>query len=108
MTQLTPTRAVEEGNIHQASDASHPEHENLISVKVLYFAALRERAGKDSEVVTGAHLDARALYIQLKHRYQFQLEMEQIRVAIDGAFAQPESSLRHGQEIAFLPPVSGG
>ncbi len=33
---------------------------------------------------------------------------QRARVAVDAAFASPESPLRPGCEVALLPPMSGG
>jgi molybdopterin synthase sulfur carrier subunit len=78
-----------------------------MSVTVLYFASLREAAGRESEVVpTPASLER--LYDQLRARHGFALAREKLRVAVDGAFAAWESPVRDGAEIAFIPPVSGG
>jgi molybdopterin synthase sulfur carrier subunit len=78
-----------------------------MSVTVLYFASLREAAGRESEVVpTPASLEQ--LYDQLRARHGFALAREKLRVAVDGAFAAWESPVRDGAEIAFIPPVSGG
>ena len=74
---------------------------------VLYFAALRDAAGVASEgVVAGGTLGV--LYDDLRERHGFQWPRTQLRVAVDGAFARWEESVRPGTEIAFIPPVSGG
>ena len=78
-----------------------------MSVTVLYFASLRERAGRESETVaTPASLAA--LYDELRARHGFALGREKLRVAVDGAFADWSMPPRDGMEIAFIPPVSGG
>lgn len=108
MNQAKAKGSLEQPKPERAGVTSQPTADPLVEVTVRYFAALKEQAGRDAEWVTGASPDARVLYAQLKKRYQFDLEMEQVRIAIDGAFARPETPLRSGQEIAFLPPVSGG
>ena len=77
-------------------------------VTVLYFASLRDAAGVASEVVEGEESDLRALYEALRARHGFALPVEQLRVAVDGAFAHWDDALRSGSEVAFIPPVSGG
>ena len=76
--------------------------------RVLYFASLRDQAGCDSEQVTAASADARALYAQLRARHAFVLEPHSLRVAINGEFASWDRAVADGDEVAFLPPVSGG
>ena len=79
-----------------------------MTVKVLYFASLRDAAGVAEEVVPSGAVDAAALYAELQARHGFTLPRDRLRVAIDGAFAQWNDALREGSEVAFIPPVSGG
>ena len=79
-----------------------------MTVKVLYFASLRDAAGVAEEVVHSGAVDAAALYAELQARHGFTLPRDRLRVAIDGAFAQWNDALREGSEVAFIPPVSGG
>jgi molybdopterin synthase sulfur carrier subunit len=78
-----------------------------VSVTVLYFASLRDAAGRESErlPVPGT---LGALYAELRARHGFTLPQERLRVAVDGAFVDWDSAVREGAEIAFIPPVSGG
>jgi molybdopterin converting factor subunit 1 len=76
--------------------------------RVLYFAALRDRAGVDAEQVESLALDARGLYTELRARHGFALDEQRLRVAVNGAFASWEQHLHEGDEVVFLPPVSGG
>jgi molybdopterin synthase sulfur carrier subunit len=78
-----------------------------MSVTVLYFASLREKAGIDSEVVP-VEPSLAALYDKLRERHGFAFPREKLRVAVDGAFADWHASVRDGAEVAFIPPVSGG
>ena len=77
-------------------------------VTILYFAALRDAAGRASEVVETASPDLRALYNELQARHQLPFPARQLRVAVDGDFAHWEDVPCEGAEIAFIPPVSGG
>ena len=52
--------------------------------------------------------DLRGLYAELQARHGFVLPADRLRVAVDGAFAPWNESLREGSEVAFIPPVSGG
>ena len=78
-----------------------------MSVRVLYFASLRDAAGCDSESVEPG-TDLATLYDALAVRHGFALRREQVRVALNGDFVAWERSLADGDEVAFLPPVSGG
>ena len=79
-----------------------------MNYRVLYFASLRDRAGMDSEQVNSLALDARGLYTELRARHGFTMDEDRLRVAINGAFAPWEQHLHEGDEVVFLPPVSGG
>ena len=82
----------------------------MISVK--YFANLREVAGKESEELTfaeGMKLDD--LCSQLENSQSQIVEMirqKNVMVAINQEMATMESQIKDGDEIAFLPPFSGG
>ena len=79
-----------------------------MNYRVLYFASLRDRAGMEAEQVNSLALDARGLYKELRARHGFSMDEERLRVAINGTFASWEQRLHDGDEIVFLPPVSGG
>ena len=78
-----------------------------MSVTVLYFASLRDAAGRESEQLP-MPTSLGALYAELRARHGFALPKERLRVAVDGAFVDWDSALREGAEVAFIPPVSGG
>jgi molybdopterin synthase sulfur carrier subunit len=85
-----------------------------MTVKLVYFAWVREKIGKASEVVD---LPANALTIDdlvqwLRARgpeYLAAFERPEIvRAAIDQAHVKPSAPLAGAREIAFFPPVTGG
>jgi molybdopterin synthase sulfur carrier subunit len=82
--------------------------EATMRVEVLYFASLRDAAGRASEPVDTAASEVGALYAELRARHGFALAPERLRAAIDGAFVAWNAPLHEGAEVAFLPPVSGG
>ena len=76
--------------------------------RVLYFASLRDRAGMDAEQVESLATDARGLYTELCARHGFTLGEDRLRVAVNGEFATWTRVLHEGDEVVFIPPVSGG
>jgi len=77
-------------------------------IRVLYFAALRDAAGCAEESIPEHRDSLAALYQLLAARHGFTLPRERVRVARNGDFARWEEAPAPGDEIAFLPPVSGG
>ncbi len=80
----------------------------MTDVRLLYFASLRDRAGSAEESRQTTASDLRTLYAEVQALHGFALPVEQLRVAVDGAFARWDDPVREGSEIAFIPPVSGG
>ena len=78
-----------------------------MSVAVRYFASLRERAGRDSDTCE-VPASLAALYAELREAHGFPFAPGQLRVAVNGAFVEWSHALADGDEIVFLPPVSGG
>lgn len=76
--------------------------------RILYFASLRDAAGCDVEAADSANTDARLLYAELRERHGFAIRQESLRLAVNGSFAPWNRALADGDEVAFLPPVSGG
>ena len=79
-----------------------------VQVTVLYFASLRDAAGVASERIETEAADLRSLYEGLKSRRGLPFPPQQLRVAVNGEFARWDEPPRDGDEIAFIPPVSGG
>jgi molybdopterin converting factor subunit 1 len=80
-----------------------------IAVRARYFARLRELAGVENEVVhvsVGATLgDA---YSAAREKHPALPEREGVRGAVNQEFAGWDSKIANGDEIAYIPPVSGG
>lgn len=81
---------------------------------ILYFAWMKERAGVAQEVVTPpesvatvADLIAFLADLDPRHAAAFQ-NRETVRCAVNQEFADPDTVLRPGDEVAFFPPVTGG
>src|SRR4051794_1046874 len=79
-------------------------------VRVLYFGALKEIAGRGSqEIELPDGFAAAALWERLSADHPaFQKYERSIAIAINHEYAKPERLLNDGDEIGFLPPVSGG
>lgn len=81
-----------------------------MQVRVLLFGSLREAAGaKELSVV----LPERARVVALRELLMasqpaFEKLAGRLRVAVNREFASDDAVLADGDEVAFLPPVSGG
>jgi molybdopterin synthase sulfur carrier subunit len=85
-----------------------------VTLTILYFAWLRERAGLAEEVVTPpasvatvADLIAWLRARSPRHAAAF-ADAQVIRCAVNQDFAAPATALHQGDEVAFFPPVTGG
>ena len=78
------------------------------TVRVRYFAVLREQRGLGEETVATGASTAAEIYDELRALHRFTLPADRLRVAINGDFAPWASGVGDGDALAFLPPVSGG
>lgn len=78
------------------------------TVRVRYFAVLREQRGLDEEMVATAAPTAAEVYEELRARHGFTLPADRLRVAINDDFAPWSAVVRDGDALVFLPPVAGG
>ena len=85
-----------------------------MKVKVLYFASVREKLGRDAEeielpagvaTVAGlrSHLSARG-----GAWADALAESRLLRAAVNQDMSNPAAAIKAGDEVAFFPPVTGG
>jgi MoaE-MoaD fusion protein len=83
---------------------------SIVRIRVLFFGALRDVAGlrEDSlEVPAGARLDA--VFDHYARRFPRLKDMAaSVVLALNREFSPLSAALQEGDEVAFLPPVSGG
>ena len=79
-----------------------------MSVKILYFASLADRAGSSEESVDSHSTTAKSIYEDARQRHGFTFAVDTLRVAVNGAFVAWDNIVNNGDEIVFIPPVSGG
>jgi len=78
------------------------------TVRVQYFALLREQAGRSGEALDTCACTPRELYEELRARHPFTLRPDMLRVAVNSEFVAWEQPLRDGDSVVFIPPVAGG
>lgn len=81
-----------------------------MKVRLLFFAVLREIAGKgEAELTLAEGSSAGDVWQSLRRQYQQLGAYEQPPlVAVNESYASAETILRDGDELAFIPPVAGG
>lgn len=79
-----------------------------MNVTIRYFAVLKEKVGRASETWATEARTASELYAELRERYRFPLEEKHLKLALNREYRDLSSPLREGDEVVFIPPVSGG
>ena len=85
-----------------------------MKVRVLYFAALRERVGRSEETVdVPADVNRvgelrRWLAARGEPWATAFAETRRVRAAVDQSMATESAELHENAEVAFFPPVTGG
>lgn len=85
-----------------------------MKLKVLYFASIREKVGRDAEEleVPAGVATVAALRGHLRARggawADALADGKLLRMAVNQDMAQPAAPLKAGDEVAFFPPVTGG
>ena len=85
-----------------------------MKVKVLYFASVRERLGRQAEEIDlpAGVATVAGLRAHLRTRggawAEALAEKKLLRMAVNQDMAEPAASIKAGDEVAFFPPVTGG
>ena len=80
-----------------------------MKVSVRFFAFYRERAGtSQTEVELPDGATPEELLIRLRSIYPSLPLSDSVLIAVNSEYAGLEAPLQDGDEVAFIPPVSGG
>jgi molybdopterin-guanine dinucleotide biosynthesis protein A len=90
--------------IHELAEA----RSNSKTLRIQYFAVMREQAGRSEENIDTSASTPADLYRELAARYGFTLQPEQLKVAVNGEFSEWWRVLTYGDDVVFIPPVAGG
>ncbi|MEQ1354453.1 MAG: MoaD/ThiS family protein [Candidatus Acidiferrum sp.] len=87
-----------------------PSVSPTIRVKVLFFGRLKEIAGRaEDSLDLQIHADIETLFAEYAARYPgLQQYRSSLVASCNREFAAWSTPLHTGDEVAFLPPVSGG
>jgi len=76
--------------------------------KIHYFGMLASQRGLADETLTTNVIVALDLYQQLATQHALKLPPQNVRAVVNDEMVSWSQSLCDGDEIAFLPPMSGG
>ena len=80
----------------------------LINIKVIYFAVLRDLTKKKEELLSvDPGTTPQSLYDMLQEKYSFP-DQNTYKVAINDNFTEWNEPLDQQDIIVFMPPVTGG
>jgi len=80
--------------------------ENNMSIKVLYFASLKEQFGCAEQQINSEGIRTVAdVWRQVSEDHDVSL---QVLNSVNQEYAELESAVKAGDEVAFFPPVTGG
>lgn len=80
----------------------------MITLRIQYFAILREQRGLTQETLVTSATTPTALYEELRARHGFTLPADRVRAAVNDDFVAATHPLRDGDRLVFIPPVAGG
>jgi molybdopterin converting factor subunit 1 len=79
----------------------------MATIRVGYFAILREHTGRASEEVETDARTAADLFRELDERHRFP-RLASLRVAVNDELRDWDTALADGDSVVFIPPVAGG
>jgi len=79
-----------------------------MKIQIKYFAALREQSGKSDEIIETEANSPEEIYSDLKKKYGFTLDTNELQVAINDNYENFNYQLKDHDTLVFIPPVAGG
>ena len=81
-----------------------------MKVRLLYFGVLRDITGKsETELTLDDGTRAADVWATMRRQYPQLAGYEQPPlIAVNESYARPDTLLRDGDDLAFIPPVAGG
>lgn len=113
LLDLPDARALDNVNTVEEFGAASEElkaarNRATITLRIQYYALLREQAGRSEETLDTAATTPAELYSELQARHPFSLARDQLKVAINTDFSEWNAPLANGDTVVFIPPVAGG
>lgn len=79
-----------------------------MKINIMYFAAMREQAGKSEEIADTNAISPDQLFDELYQKYEFNISKKNLKVAINDKYSSFETKLSENDTVVFIPPVAGG
>ncbi|MGR9074300.1 MAG: MoaD/ThiS family protein [Gammaproteobacteria bacterium] len=77
-----------------------------MSIKVRYFASLKESVGRSEDIVAyDDNSTVGGVWAKANPNRPFP---ENVLAAVNMNYAEPDAPVKDGDEVAFFPPVTGG
>jgi molybdopterin synthase sulfur carrier subunit len=77
-----------------------------MSIKVLYFASLKDRVGRSGDELT---LEAPLTVLEIWQRLNPNVDIpDTLLAAVNMEYVGLEAEVNDGDDVAFFPPVTGG
>lgn len=77
-------------------------------IQILLFAGLQEKVGKSKLVIDEQEITMDQLKTKYLAHYGINEMFDGAMVAVNEEYADKETTVRAGDIVAFIPPVSGG
>lgn len=78
------------------------------SIRIQYFAVLREQVGFSEEVRETTAASPAELYEEVRTAHGLTMPRSMLRVAVNDEFCEWSAPLKPGDRVVFIPPVAGG
>ena len=80
-----------------------------LKISVRFFALYRERAGTSkADIEIPAETTPRDLLLILRNKYNNLPSYDTVLIAVNSEYVDIDQTLTEGDEVAIIPPVSGG
>ena len=77
-----------------------------MSIRIRYFASLKEKIGRSEDVIAAENVSTvKDVWLTANSK---QAIPDNILAAINMDYAEMDSMVKDGDEVAFFPPVTGG
>lgn len=108
LTNLNYPEDFTEWKLQQDLALSEKSEESEKTVKVEYFAKLKQEAGVSQIEVKTSAITTAGLWEECRLRNNLSLKLPQVKVAVNNEFQDWDYQLKAGETIGFMPPFAGG